>query len=213
LLVIAFGSLVMAYANGMRFLGLQNYGTERNILKKITPQAGGYMALTDRHFWNLIAIDEGIKVTNMFHPWHFGDVPNVPANVLVSYTPFAPGRMPFIQQVDGLYVAYTYENHYASVNIGGRLVICPWEAYGGTIRVECDLPQPGILRVLEHHWPGWRARLNGRSVELAPGPWLSTYLPAGKHRLEFTYFSWDIPLGGAIGLAALAFLGWWWQRS
>jgi hypothetical protein len=76
------------------------------------------------------------------------------------------------------------------------------------ITVDVDSPRPGYVYVLETWDPGWRARLDGKSVETAPGNdmFLSVRVPPGRHVLSFAYHTPGVIGGVAISLASLAAL-------
>ena len=64
--------------------------------------------------------------------------------------------------------------------------------------------------LVEQFYPGWQARVDGRTVEIARwrGAFQSIPVPAGEHRVEFRFRSRLLFPGAAISLAALAALIW-----
>lgn len=83
------------------------------------------------------------------------------------------------------------------------------------VRIEAEADGPALLVVQDAWWPGWRAELDGRPVEVLAAdalvravPW-----PAGRHRLRLTYDPAGVrrgrwlSLAGLVAVAALAALG------
>lgn len=77
----------------------------------------------------------------------------------------------------------------------------------------CSSPAAGVLTVKENRWSGWRARVDGRRARLLPGQWLAVALPAGHHRIEFRYASWDVPVGVVLSLAGIALSVFLWRSD
>jgi Bacterial membrane protein YfhO len=79
--------------------------------------------------------------------------------------------------------------------------------------------EAGELRVRVTNVPGWRATIDGKSVPLEPSSvyGLELRVPAGAHRVEFTYwpplFSLGIVIATVTFLALAALLIWRWRRS
>lgn len=68
------------------------------------------------------------------------------------------------------------------------------------VRLDVVAPAPALLVLTDNWYPGWRASVDGRPVELARANWhfRAVYLSPGRHRVRFDYR----PRG--IGWAALA---------
>jgi uncharacterized membrane protein YfhO len=65
------------------------------------------------------------------------------------------------------------------------------------------------LLVLNDAWaPGWRATLDGRSVEILPANYMArgVWVPAGRHEVRFRYRTPGLDLGVGTALSALACL-------
>jgi len=81
------------------------------------------------------------------------------------------------------------------------------------VRCETESSLPGNLVLLDSYYPGWRASVDGKEVEIrrANFAFRAVEVPAGKHRIEFTYSPWPFYLGLALTLitavAGLAVLG------
>jgi len=77
----------------------------------------------------------------------------------------------------------------------------------GRVVVEADLSCPAAVVVSEPFFPGWRARIDGRSAPIREvhGALRAVDLPAGRHRIVMTYRPASI-YAGAI-LTALGLLG------
>ena len=80
--------------------------------------------------------------------------------------------------------------------------------------IEADAAAPGILFVGDAFYPGWSATVDGAPAKLlrADYAFRGVALPAGHHRVEMTYTSRPVAVGGLLSLAALLsllFLGGW----
>ena len=75
--------------------------------------------------------------------------------------------------------------------------------------VEATARRPGELVLTDLHYPGWKVELDGESAELHRVNYLlrGTSLPAGRHRVEFSYEPASWRLGWIISLVALVALG------
>jgi hypothetical protein len=81
------------------------------------------------------------------------------------------------------------------------------------VEVEAELEAPGLLVLADSFFPGWQATLDGEPVEIHPANHLfrGVLVPAGQHRVRFTYEPRRFVLGAAmsgVGLAVLLVLGW-----
>jgi uncharacterized membrane protein YfhO len=66
----------------------------------------------------------------------------------------------------------------------------------------------------ENHYPGWRAYLDGRQVEVLRVNYAQrgVPVPAGEHEVSFRYRPASVVAGLAVSLlAAAALLVWWWR--
>jgi len=68
-------------------------------------------------------------------------------------------------------------------------------------------PQPFTAIIRRFYFPGWRAKIDGQPVEIAPGEphgFVTVAVPAGAHTLELRFGStWSRTLGTAISLVSL----------
>ena len=90
---------------------------------------------------------------------------------------------------------------------------------GGTVRVvryegqrtELEVESRGwnLLVTSDAHWPGWRARVNGRAAEVVKvnGAFNGVYIPPGKGRVELWYWPEEVTHGLIAGIAGLILLG------
>ncbi|WP_242392752.1 YfhO family protein [Anaeromyxobacter oryzisoli] len=77
------------------------------------------------------------------------------------------------------------------------------ERRAGSVRIEAESLGPALLVVQDAWWPGWRATVDGRPVEILAADFLVRAVPwpPGRHRLEMTY---DPPeLRAGLALSAL----------
>jgi hypothetical protein len=81
---------------------------------------------------------------------------------------------------------------------------------GNHIDVEVESKAPAFLASSHLYYPGWSAKLDGRSIEVvrANGLFMGVAVPAGKHRLVFQFSPWSFWIGLLGGLCFVAvFLG------
>ena len=73
------------------------------------------------------------------------------------------------------------------------------------LMVRCSLNQPGYLVLSEVFYPGWRARIDGKSAPIVRGNYLFRMIPLekGRHDVEMTFVSRPFQIGSIISLATL----------
>lgn len=76
------------------------------------------------------------------------------------------------------------------------------------IAIDATLSEPGRVVLLEGFLPGWQATVDGAPVAVrrANAVFVAAEVPAGPHRVVFTYRPFRAVLG--MGLTALSVLGW-----
>lgn len=79
------------------------------------------------------------------------------------------------------------------------------------VTVDVTLGQPGFLVLADSYYPGWNAYLDGRETTLLRADYAvrAVQLPAGSHRVRFSYEPLSLKLGlglTVLGLAALVAL-------
>jgi hypothetical protein len=74
---------------------------------------------------------------------------------------------------------------------------------------------PSILVLSENHYPGWRAYVDGKSVEVMRVNYnlRGVAVPAGNHVVEFVYRPKSVLVGLIISLLTLGLLLLWWSRA
>jgi hypothetical protein len=74
------------------------------------------------------------------------------------------------------------------------------EEHPGLLRIETEAEGRRLLVVSESHDPGWRVQIDGAPVEVerVNGDFLGCVVPAGRHRVEFTFRPASLVLGRAI---------------
>ncbi|HEX8355273.1 MAG TPA: YfhO family protein, partial [Pyrinomonadaceae bacterium] len=73
---------------------------------------------------------------------------------------------------------------------------------------------PSLLVLAENHYPGWRAYLDGRAVEVLRVNYAlrGVRVPAGEHEVSFRYRPASALAGLAVSLLTAAALLLWWRR-
>lgn len=74
---------------------------------------------------------------------------------------------------------------------------------------------PAILVLSENHYPGWRAYVDGKSVDVIRVNYnlRGVAVPAGNHLVEFVYRPKSVLAGLAVSLLTLLSLLFWWSRA
>ena len=74
---------------------------------------------------------------------------------------------------------------------------------------------PAILVLGENHYPGWRAYVDGKSVDVMRVNYnlRGVAVPAGNHLVEFVYRPKSVLAGLVISLLTVVLLLWWWSRA
>ena len=81
---------------------------------------------------------------------------------------------------------------------------------GNRRTIDLVISQPGYLVLAYTYYPGWRAAVDGRPVELVPAnyAWMALPLDAGAHRVTLWYQPVSLIMGAFIsGLSVLAAIG------
>ncbi len=70
---------------------------------------------------------------------------------------------------------------------------------------DVDATAPGRFVFLNTYYPGWQATVDGRAVPIAPAnvAFDSIPIPAGSHRVRFSYHPTSVVVGGVISIAAV----------
>jgi hypothetical protein len=100
----------------------------------------------------------------------------------------------------------------ASAATGGRADVTRYEPNRIEIRTQADAPT--ILVLSENHYPGWRAYIDGRNVEVLRVDYelRGVVLPAGAHEISFVYRPKSVMIGLLISAITITVLGlWWWM--
>ena len=82
------------------------------------------------------------------------------------------------------------------------------------VDVKTKAGAPSILVLGENHYPGWRAYLDGRRVDMLRVNYAQrgVVLPAGEHVVSFRYRPASVYAGLALSLLAATALLLWWRR-
>ena len=102
----------------------------------------------------------------------------------------------------------------AARNQGERISIVKRASHSMTIAAEAA--RPTMLVVSEVSHPGWRAKVDGREIELFRVNYVLRGLPltAGTHTVEFFYWPQALTVGAVISaVTAILLAGMWWLSS
>jgi hypothetical protein len=96
---------------------------------------------------------------------------------------------------------------------GGEATIVRYEPE--RVAIDATSRGPGLLVLSDLHYPGWKATVDGREVDVERVDYLLRGVPLddGEHRVEFTYaplswrIGWILSIAGLLALAALVAVG------
>ena len=99
----------------------------------------------------------------------------------------------------------------ASAAPGGRADIIRYEPNRIEIRTQADAPR--VLVLSENHYSGWRAYIDGESVEVLRVDYglRGVVLPAGAHEISFVYRPKSLMIGLLISAITIVALTLWWS--
>jgi len=85
------------------------------------------------------------------------------------------------------------------------------------VRIDCDLPSPGVLIITDSWTPWWRSYLDGHPIHLARADvtFRAVALPAGRHVIQFRYAPVALRIGEYITVVTIILLClalWQWKR-
>ncbi|MBN3032865.1 MAG: YfhO family protein [Candidatus Saganbacteria bacterium] len=85
----------------------------------------------------------------------------------------------------------------------GRVTLTDYRP--GFISMRVAAPRPAGLFLSEAHYPGWRAEIDGRAVEIREAERLfqQVSLPAGEHEVKFIYEPLSLKLGAGVSLLTI----------
>jgi hypothetical protein len=167
----------------------------------------------DRDFI-VVALDNGIKLTNAYHLWGWKNRTPPPAYLKATRDAIDPSNPNYAGSIEYLNVLAYPDHPYAYVDIQGEKTPCRASAWGGNIDVDCQTNTPGQLVVTENSWTGWSVKRDGVKVSLGEDRWLTTSAPDGTHHYEFRYRPWDMPLGALLSLLGWGIAAWlWFQKT
>jgi hypothetical protein len=77
---------------------------------------------------------------------------------------------------------------------------------GGGVVVSVEAASAGVVVLADTFYGGWKCRSDGQELEIFPvhGVFRGVEVPAGRHRLEFSYEPWTFTMGA--GMSALGVL-------
>jgi hypothetical protein len=177
-----------------------------------TPGLQWVAAPFGEHFWIEPALQIDLKLTNVVWAWKWKNH-ELPQPRLIANRPGPPpGGVP-AGKLGDIPVFEIPQNEYAYVDLNGRTVSCQATGSGGDLTVHCSTDQPGRLYVQENFWSGWFAWMDGVSVPLLRGQWLSVEAQPGSHTYRFRYLPLDVLLGALASMAGVIVWLWLWWRS
>ncbi|MGQ9683864.1 MAG: hypothetical protein ACUVX9_15120 [Anaerolineae bacterium] len=178
-----------------------------------TPDSQWVLPPFGEHYWGIIALDKGLKITQIVRPWAWKER-RPPAPYREALRGGADASVPgYLGQVNDFSLIEHRENIYAYIEAGDQCVPCRAQTLGGRIDVVCPDSPAGTLVVRENRFSGWQAWRDGVPAPIqATDAWLRVTAPAGGHRYRFRYQPWDVPLGLALTLIGVGACVRVWRR-
>jgi hypothetical protein len=171
-----------------------------------TPDLQWVLTPFGEQFWLSMSIPHGIKTSTATLPWHWDGHPD-PAPVLEGARVGEPEGTVLKTTAAGVavYLASDPARQYASIlHEDGSRSSCFAQGIGGNISVRCDAARAGRLEVKENSRDGWRATVNGRTVEAGSSDqWIGVDVPAGPVSVTLRYRPWDVAVGVALAILGL----------
>lgn len=162
-------------------------------------------------YWIGPGIEDRLKMAITNRPWDWRDRTFPQAVLEADRIGIPPGVNP--QPVATFDAINIFEaepgREYAAVtSTSGARTLCTAAGQGGHLSVACDVPQAGVLQILENRWSGWQARVNGQPAPiLTDNQWIQVQLPAGAVQVELRYHAWDFYIGVLLMLVGLGLAG------
>ncbi len=178
-----------------------------------TPDLQWVMPPFGEHPYIAAAVERGMKLVWDLKPWYWRDHDEPDPYRMASRTGESDPELKAVDRIDGVVIYQgPPDRAYATVTSRGRVVVCRAHGTGGDVAVDCPESRGGTLTVKEHSAPGWRAEVDGQSVTLQPGLWLTLELPPGEHAVRLRYRPWDVPAGLAVAVYGVALAAVAWRR-
>jgi uncharacterized membrane protein YfhO len=78
------------------------------------------------------------------------------------------------------------------------------------IQVDVQADAGGLLVLSENFYPGWRATVDGKPVPLLRANYVlrAVCVPAGAHRVTFSFVPASLRIGAGLTLLSLILVGW-----
>jgi hypothetical protein len=196
LVIPAITSVNTSYEQSKIWLNDYIFEVNNNVIKELTPTSTQWVnPQFGDYSWMRVLLEQGGKLTGVWRPWFWKDREAPPPNSSAIYKFDNYDHSNVVAIYDEIEVIRHPENQYASVNMGNEKSPCKADATGGLIRVACKNDQDGTLVVQENQWDGWTASMDGSSIKLISGNYLSVRAPSGNHTYEFKYQPWDVWVG------------------
>lgn len=177
-----------------------------DIINDIKAQPIGYIHAPD---WLAIPLmSNNIKISEMIFSWWMVQYKFPPPAYVFSNEP-QQGFEVIKAYTDG-WVLYRTNNPnavYAQVFPNkGQATPCTVDyALAGMVDLTCTTESGGLLVVLEHDMPEWRATVNTQVVQPSVGTgWISLNVPAGTSTIQLRYQPWYVIPSLLIGLFGLS---------
>ena len=147
------------------------------------------------HIWLIPGSEMGLKISNAVRTWSWKDRQDPPVYQEATPSTVDTATPNLLRTLNNLYFLSHFENEYAYIQIGDKMIACKAQATGGNIDIACPESGKGRLIVTENNWTGWYAWVDQTRSPLLNSDWLSTEAPAGRHTFHFRYRPWDVWVG------------------
>ncbi len=123
---------------------------------------------------------------------------------IVAATPPPAGAFDRVEKVGRVWIAWLDGRPWAKA--GSKADRFDWCREPGRAVFRLHAGSPGGITVRETWDPGWTARLDGKPLDVVPGPgpFLTLYSPKGEHQIILQYDPIEVRIGSIISACAAA---------
>jgi hypothetical protein len=200
--VVMFIGLSQAYNLSKPWLVNTLVDPPRELVKAMTPSQAEWISPPFGEYpWIPILLGQGVKLTQVFQPWHWRDRTAPIPYIEAIRDPDGTQTMTSLGNIDGVELYRHADGEYTFIQTNGKDIPCKASAAGGNIDVTCTSGAEGQLIVKENSWTGWLAWIDSRLTPLEKNQWLSVPALVGTHHYSFRYWPIDVMVGMLVTLS------------